>query len=384
MRRKIIEFSLLWRKIFGKLDQSDEQELKGWLTDDPENQTYFNSLEAFQKNRPEISDQDHEAAWKKLQAKLNPSAPGGNVERIPLQYFYRAAAIFVIAAFSVVLWKYYSPLSTADSKAITIKPGKSAATLITYNGRTIHLGDSTVQPDINGIPAKVSSSSLTYYPGDTIAPQVEMNTLQVPRGGEFELTLADGTHVWLNAESTIKFPTSFAGPTRTVILTGEAYFEVAKDPNKPFEVIAQDQTISVLGTSFNVSTYPQDAEILTTLVEGTIKVSGQEGQSLVVHPGNQSVYNLGSGEITSRAVDTSTYTSWKNGLFIFDDEELGVILQRISRWYDVDIRYRNASQQQTRFTVHINKYQPITEILKLIEITNAVDFEIEDKTIIVQ
>jgi transmembrane sensor len=140
----------------------------------------------------------------------------------------------------------------------------------------------------------------------------------------------------------------------------------------------------VLGTSFNVSTYPQDIEILTTLVEGSVKVKGQQGEGIVISPGNQSVYNVNSGEITSREVDTSTYTSWKDGIFVFDDEALGVILQRIGRWYDVDFKYLNANQQQARFTIHINKYQPITEILKLIEITNAVDFKIEDKTIIVQ
>ena len=105
---------------------------------------------------------------------------------------------------------------------------------------------------------------------------------------------------------------------------------------------------------------------------------------MLLSPGNQSAYNVNSGEITSREVDTSTYTSWKDGLFIFDDEALGIILQRIGRWYDVDIQYHNPNQQQTRFTIHINKYQPITEVLKLIEITKAVDFKIENKTVIVQ
>ena len=198
------------------------------------------------------------------------------------------------------------------------------------------------------------------------------------------MTLADGTHVWLNAESTIKFPTRFTGATRTVLLTGEAYFEVTKNAAMPFEVVTQDQTISVLGTSFNVSAYPRDTDILTTLVEGTIKVSGKEGQSIVVHPGNQSMYNLASDKITSHEVDPYAYTSWKDGLFMFDDEELGFILERIGRWYDVDIQYGSTRQRQTRFTIHINKYQPITEILKLIEITNAVDFELKDKTVVVQ
>jgi transmembrane sensor len=386
MKQKNIDFSLLWRKLFGKLDPSEEQELERWLADNPRNQDHFKSLQAFHKKRPEIAAQSEEAAWERLQSKLNsPSASITNRQRsITLRYFYRAAAVFVIAAATVaMLWKY-SPLFTDSRQAIVIKPGKPSATLITATGRTVQLGDSTIHPDMRGIPAQAGTSFITYHSENNNTPDEEINTLIVPRGGEFELTLEDGTHVWLNSESSIKFPTNFTGSRRTVLLTGEAYFEVTKNPNKPFEVITEGQTISVLGTSFNVSAYPQDAAIYTTLVEGSLRVSDQGGQSILVTPGNQSVYNFDSGQLTSRAVDTYVYTSWKNGLLIFDDEELGMILQRLGRWYNVDTRYEDALQEHTHFTVHIDKYQPITEVLQLIEITKAVDFELEKRTIIVQ
>lgn len=384
MRKKSIDFTLLWRKIFGKLDKPEERELEDWLTDAEKNLSYFKSLEALHKNRPKVSAQQQEDAWQKIQARINPaSVPDKRRERRHIShYYYRAAAVFVVLAFTATLfWRYYS--TDPDGNA-EIRPGKSLATLATPDGRVIKLGENTAPPDLKGIPAKAEKSSLTYYTSATTFPPEEMNTLTVPRGGEFQLTLADGTKVWLNAESTIKFPSHFTGSTRTVILTGEAYFDVTRNTDKPFEVITQQQTISVLGTSFNVSAYPEDSGIFTTLVEGALEVSGQDGQSVLLHPGNQSVYDVDSGELTSRAVDTHTYTSWKNGLFIFDDEELGVILQRIGRWYNVSVQYDDTGLEHTRFTIHIDKYQPITEVLQLIEITKAVDFELENKTIIVQ
>jgi ferric-dicitrate binding protein FerR (iron transport regulator) len=385
MKRKNIDFSLLWKKIYGAPDVSETREIDQWLADDPENQKHFESLEAFQKNRPDISEEQQHVAWQRLQSRLLPAArplkPA--IRRTAAWYLYRAAAVFALAAFSFALWKYDYTLHDTG-RALAINPGKSSATLITASGLTVHLGDSTVQLSTKGIPANASRSSLTYYGSLAAAAAEEINKLVVPRGGEFQLTLADGTRVWLNAESTLEYPTHFTGTTRTVQLTGEAYFEVAKNAAKPFNVVTDKQTIAVLGTSFNVSAYPQDAGIYSTLVEGSLRVDGEQGKSLLISPGSQCAYNPALGDMTSRVVDTYTYTSWKDGLFVFDDEALSSIMQRIGRWYNVDVSYANNQQQHTRFTMQIDKFQPITEVLKLIALTNEIDFEISDNTIIVK
>jgi ferric-dicitrate binding protein FerR (iron transport regulator) len=190
--------------------------------------------------------------------------------------------------------------------------------------------------------------------------------------------------VWLNSESTIKYPAQFTGSVRRVELTGEAYFEVTKNKERPFEVVTPGQTIAVLGTSFGVIAYPDEPQTLTTLVEGKIAVNLPTGKSIQVTPGYQSVFDQASGALSTRLVDTNIYTSWKDGLYIFEDEQLGTILSKLERWYDVDIEYANHSQKGVRFTAHVDKYQSLAEVLKLIQVTEAVEFEVENKTIIVK
>lgn len=385
MKLRHIEFIILWKKIFGKLEDREKEALTQWLDSDTKNRELMERFETFHRNPTKISIEQQDQAWQKLKPLINASSPciHDNKRLGVLRFIYRTAAVFVFVVTAGLLWNYYNSLSRQND-TIAIVAGRAKATLITGNGKSILLGDSVVELGNYGIQAEASGSGLKYFAGAKVASPGDINTLVIPRGGEFELVLADGTHVWLNSESTIRYPTEFAGAIRRVEVTGEAYFEVVKSKEQPFEVVTPGQTILVLGTSFNVTAYPK-SDVLTTLVEGEIAVTLQAGQSIHLNPSYQSIYCPESGTLsTHKLLDTDIYTSWKDGLFIFEDERLESILLRLARWYNVDIEYANSSQKDARFTAHIDKYQSITEVLKLIQTTGAVEFEVVEKNIIVK
>jgi transmembrane sensor len=383
-KKKRIDFILLWKKLFGKLDDRDKAALDAWLEAGPENQELLDKLDTFQQAPRKISNEQRDQAWHRLKSGLDttPVRRWADPSYYNWKVLYRAAAVLLIAT-TVLLWNFPRREAKPISQ-VTIAPGRARATLITPGGNHIALGDSLVNLSQHGIPAQVAGTTLTYATTAASQAAEEINTLIIPRGGEFQLTLADGTRVWLNAESTIRYPAQFTGALRWVELTGEAYFEVTKNKERPFQVSTPGQTIAVLGTSFNVTAYPEEAQTLTTLVEGEIAVKLDEGATLRVTPGYQSVFDAAAGTLSTRKVDTDLYTSWKDGVFIFEDEKLANILTRLGRWYDVDIAYANAHQKEARFTAHVDKYQSATEVLKLIQVTGAVTFEADRETIIVK
>jgi ferric-dicitrate binding protein FerR (iron transport regulator) len=380
-----INFLLLWKKLSGTLDAREKQTLDHWLEADEQNQELMDKLEAFQKKPVKISDEQRDLAWQRLKSTLDvtPVRPLYPEKSGILKILYRAAAVFLLAATAALLWSYYYTRTPAQTAEVTLLPGRAKATLVIAGGQSIALGDSAVNLSQRGVDAEASGTALTYFHHAAAAVE-QINTLIIPRGGEFQLTLADGTRVWLNAESTIRYPAQFTGAVRRVELTGEAYFEVAKNKEHPFEVVTAGQTIAVLGTSFNVTAYPDEPQVRTTLVEGKVAVHPASGKSMQITPGIQSVLDVASGELSLHEVDTDLYTSWKDGLFIFEDEALANILARMARWYDVEIHYVSSGQKNSRFTAHVDKYQSAAEVLKLMQATGAVAFEVDEKIITVK
>jgi transmembrane sensor len=207
--------------------------------------------------------------------------------------------------------------------------------------------------------------------------------LKIPRGGEFYLTLSDNTKVWLNSETTLKYPVEFAGEERRVELTGEAFFEVEKDAERPFRVVSDEQVVEVLGTSFNISSYPEDSVILTTLVEGKVNVflgeNPETSQTLL--PKHQSFLARGEDRIMQREVDVSEYVAWKDGEFYFRDQSLENIMKTLSRWYDIDVVFNEPQAKDILFTGHLERYENFERILNLIQRTNEVSYSEEGRTI---
>ncbi len=278
----------------------------------------------------------------------------------------------------------------ASNVSPRIKPGGNKAVLILANGEKVILTDA-----ITGEVAKQTGVSITKKANGqlvyTVLPssknEVEgkangkqFNTIQTPAGGQYQVNLPDGTKVWLNASSSLKFPPSFARNERRVELTGEGYFEVAKDKLKPFKVRTARQEILVFGTHFNINAYLGEPKTKTTLLEGSVKVTDNDNHYLFLKPGEQAV--LRGNRIELRSVDAAAAVDWKNGLFIFDNEKIETIMRRISRWYNVDVVYKGKVSEE-KFMGTISRYKDINEVLNMLELTNLVHFKIEGRRIIV-
>jgi len=294
-----------------------------------------------------------------------------------------AAALFVLISIGLVIcWmvqrssRSYTINELAKS-SVDVKPGGQRATLTLPDGRVIALRE-----DQGSVI--VSDSILRYQDGTEIAKsggtEGLTNTISTPKGGQYHLVLPDGSGVWLNAESTLKYPSRFDPEKRSVELIGEAYFEIAtvyssdKKSHKPFFVISNKQQIEVLGTHFNVSAYEDEPVTTTTLLEGSVSVLAA-GRKQQLVPGQQSWVQLGK-ETTVVDADVEKAIGWKNGEFVFYNERIEKVMKDIARWYDVEVIYRDDVRDKTMWGA-VSKFENISKVLKMIELTGVARFDIQ-------
>ncbi|WP_184550075.1 FecR family protein [Mucilaginibacter sp. FT3.2] len=324
-----------------------------------------------------------------------------------LQKWYIAATVLLfLATGAYVLKKNTSTDVVANNRQQKISFGGNKATLTLSNGKKIDLEDAAngaIAAQSNFTIKKTSEGVVVYQAnaasktaGSAIAKPL-FNTITTPNGGQYEVILPDGSKVWLNAASSIKFPTQFAANERLVELTGEAYFEVVKvfNPQKkvikperlPFVVLSGRQRIQVLGTRFNVNDYHEENTVKTTLLEGSVKVNtlidNDQHQSIstaMLRPGQQS--DLDGGHFNVSAADTASAIAWKDGFFQFDNEDIHVVMRKISRWYNVDVEYRG-DMRGKGFSGVISKYSNVSEVLKMLQLTGSVSFTINNRKITV-
>lgn len=279
-----------------------------------------------------------------------------------------------------------APLQTADVRTdSTIMPRGNVARLVMANGNEVLLkGDARQEfEEEDGTRLRNGQSVLRYnaYAKGDASPVY--HTLITPKGGEYTVVLADGTTAWLNAASSLHFPTRFEGKERVVELSGEAYFEVSGDAKHPFIVKTNRSRVQVLGTAFNVSAYADMPEDKTTLASGTVRVShGRRGKGVVLQPGFQARVQGAGTEVKVARADMEEAMAWKNGLFVFNAASLGDILLQIARWYDVDVKCESGMEQQFHFTGRIHRYEDIAGVLELLEMTGKVKFTLEGRTLI--
>lgn len=271
-----------------------------------------------------------------------------------------------------------------------IAPGGNKGILTLSNGKQIVLSDIsskdiiakedqdevTIKMDANGVITYVINPNANASEEDANS----FNTLSTPTGGQYNIVLADGTKVFLNAVSSIKYPTQFNGDQRIVELEGEAYFEVAKNKSKPFLVKSANQTIEVLGTHFNVHAYNNESVVKTTLLEGSVAVSSKN-QKAILKPGQQSNISESSSKIAVKEVDTEAAIAWKNGRFKFDNADLKSVMKQLERWYGIKVEYRG-DVSDVRFNGGTFRNKNLSEVLKVLELSN-IKFKVEGKTIIV-
>jgi len=323
------------------------------------------------------------------------AADGTRVRRIG--YLFRrwsVAAVFLLivggGAFFFLHGREARPIVTVAAKpAARIQPGANKAVLTLANGQQVILNDAqngTIGQQGNIRVVKLDSGQLAYAtptaesPADQLAKGMLYNTITTPRGGQYQVTLADGTKVWLNAESSLRFPTAFTGKDREVELTGEAYFEVKADKDKPFLVQAGQTETRVLGTNFNIMAYSDEGAVKTTLLEGAVSM-GLGTKSALLQPGEQGQYDEGKNNIATRAVNTRAVVAWKDGYYFFDRTPVKSVMRQIARWYDVTIVYKGATPED-EIVGKLPRTADVREVLHIMELI-GIHFKIEGKTIIV-
>ncbi|SMD01850.1 FecR family protein [Pedobacter africanus] len=294
-----------------------------------------------------------------------------------------AAAATAFIMLSTGLWFYYvrhkqekDPQN--DLYASNIGPGKNSATLTLANGKILKLNGAKSGVVIDNAGLRYSDGTLLGTQAPSSVP--EAITAATPKGGTYQVTLPDGTRVWLNSASEIRFPSSFTGQKRQVALTGEAYFEVAK-LNKPFIVSTDKQEVKVLGTHFNINSYADEMVTTTTLLEGAVQVSSGPGNTVNLRPGQQSV--LSGQALRVNAADTDMAIAWKEGYFKFKNESVPAIMRKLSRWYDVEVSYRSGLSNET-FGGKISRSKTLAEVLEMLQSTRKIHFKIEGRRVIVQ
>jgi ferric-dicitrate binding protein FerR (iron transport regulator) len=209
-----------------------------------------------------------------------------------------------------------------------------------------------------------------------------MNVLEIPRGGKFKLTLADGTKVWMNSASSLTYPTSFKkGADRIIALSGEAYFEVAKNKSMPFKVLVNDMEVKVTGTHFNINAYADEDDIRTTLLEGGVEVTRND-KTRILTPGQQATVKRSANTLNVNAANLTQVVAWKDGLFIFDEKEVTEILREISRWYDVEFEY-NTSPGKATYSGVINRNLSLDELLDVLKESRVLNYRLVGRKVII-
>ena len=326
--------------------------------------------------------------WKQVQSRMNKNS------RYQVKRYLKYAAIIVAFVLAGGTWWMVKEnpeeiISVELSETSMLSPGTPKAYILFSSGQRMDL--TTTEHDTmimeKGMQVRVGSSGkISYVPGDSgsiLKQEIVYNTIVVPRGGEYKLELADGTLVWLNSDSELRYPVKFAGSQRDVWLKGEGYFEVSKNPEKPFRVVVDDMIVKVLGTSFNINAYKDRGNILTTLVSGKGDIQDMSGKSLVVMSPNQQV-DFRHGKISSvQEVDITRFVSWIDGKFYFNDMTLENIMSQLQRWYDIEVFFVDEELKSYPFTGVIRRDFTAGQIFEIIEKTTRVKFNVRGKCVTV-
>ena len=375
--------SPLSKAFLGTLSEEEERALQQWRDESPENEQLYES----EMNTEYIVQKSHEVArvnivngYMNVLLKRKRNVRVRRVRRI-----VSIAAGVVLPLLAVVLW--YGTREriedVSEQVASVIRHGGVKAELVLADGTTRILGSEVTDSLLvqQGANIVVQNQGVSYCVDSSVVEE-RYNTLRVPRGGEYSITLSDGTIVYLNSESELRYPVNFVGRDRRVYLSGEAYFDVVQDEAHPFIVDMGNSSVRVLGTSFDVRAYADEDEVLTTLVQGSVKFSAGK-EFVTLEPGKQAVLGK-SGSIETREVDTYLYTAWKEGVFAFKRQRLEEIMKVVARWYDVNIFWENVSQKEVTFTGKMKRYDDFSKVVEVLEMTGNTEFVIKENNIFIR
>ena len=368
----------------GKLSEPEKKELDNWLAQSEKHRIYFQKWcddERQNELLSKIGCYDPGEGWQQVVRKRN--------MRRNRRWWLVAAASVAILFGGLAVYRYSKiPVSLPlASEETSIYPGKRMARLITPSGEAVLL-DTLRQTEIQQMKLHNDEGRVVIQAacGDANGDQPVYHSLEVPRGGEFSFLLPDSTTVFLNAGSRLRFPDRFVpGSERIVYLSGEAYFDVKRDPRSPFLVCLEHSAVKVTGTSFNVKAYPDDTNEATTLISGTVSMGiGTTEQWIVLKPGEQGYYDATRKTLSQQTVDVNYYTAWKDGVFAFYRQPLEEVMKTLGRWYLFDTHYQNEALKSILYTGKINRHASIREVLHTFELMDELTFDIKGKEVIVR
>ena len=349
----------------------------------------MNSLVEELKDKNRIEHEMHIIAKFDTERALSKLKNRKQVKRRGILSWIAAASVVVIGGVSA--WILLSQEPDVDNLSVTEKfeSGKAIVTLEMASGLKYRLDtlSSVVRNNRVNVAFDNNDGVLKIKEQDSLADgatkEIGYNTVNVPYGGTYTVELCDGTKVYLNSGTTLEFPSRFDGKVRSVILKGEAYFDVARNVSKPFVVEVDEMKVKVLGTSFNVKSYVDEPGVYTTLVEGSVAILRDGQPEKKIKPGEQAYYNKGVGTLSIAEVDVNEFTSWKDGVFYFKDIALEEILRIVSRWYDLEVFYMNQGAKSVIYSGKLPMYSSVEDVLRKFEISGDVRFELKGRTLTV-
>lgn len=375
----------LLRYTRGELSKEEEKGIEQVLLEVKGMNTLVEEL----KDKDRIEHEMHIIAKFDTEKALSKLKNRKQVKRRGILSWIAAASVVVIAGVSA--WILLSQEPDVDNLSVTEKfePGKAIVTLEMASGLKYRLDtlSSVVRNNRVNVAFDNNDGVLKIKEQDSLADgatkEIGYNTVNVPYGGTYTVELCDGTKVYLNSGTTLEFPSRFDGKVRSVILKGEAYFDVARNVSKPFVVEVDEMKVKVLGTSFNVKSYVDEPGVYTTLVEGSVAILRDGQPEKKIKPGEQAYYNKGVGTLSIAEVDVNEFTSWKDGVFYFKDIALEEILRIVSRWYDLEVFYMNQGAKSVIYSGKLPMYSSVEDVLRKFEISGDVRFELKGRTLTV-
>ncbi|SEB17698.1 FecR family protein [Pedobacter hartonius] len=360
-------------ELFDAADYQVLQEMVRQQLDDPSATIPFRSSNQYRYDR----------IFRNLKEHTKPSRP---VRSLWANISAAAGLILLVASGGYFWYQKVSPKPVLALHQVhkDVKPGGNRAYLTLSDGREINLSgmkSGRIGSDGGNDILQAVNGEISYVDGQAVTEQgpAALNTLRTPNGGHYRVILPDGTKVWLNAASQLRYPANFEGlQQRKIDLTGEAYFEVAKDPHHPFVVQTDDQQIRVLGTHFNVNAYHDNGGSKTTLLEGSIHARGKQAEVTLV-PGQQ-VSTVAKGRLKVDPADQEIAVAWKNDQFMFESEPISILMKTLARWYDVEVVY-GKDVPDIRFNGAVSRFENISEVLKILESTGKIHFQIDGRKV---
>ena len=373
-----IEFA---NRLLTRREELNDEEVTAWLKE----KDHVELLDEIAAIRQKLSGQSYGENGEEEFLYLEKSIYDRKSRRMTLRWSIAASIILLVGLFVGRTINGVRDIHEEQELAKSVmQPGTSKAILMMADGKEVVLEQGQNLNILLNERVRVATSSqgIVYEEYGKGMVTEEYNKLTTPVGGEYSLVLSDGTKVFLNADSELKYPVEFSDGKRIVDLKGEAYFEVHKDSLRPFIVRMNGAEVTVLGTSFNVNTYGDDGQIYTTLVNGSVRVSSvKNGQAEVLKPGMQSVMDVQSGQLTVREVDVEPYVAWREGRFVLRAMTLDLIMRQLQRWYDFEVFYQNPELKDYEFRGVIKRDMDLDKVLSVIKVTTNVDFEVKGKVI---